>query len=618
MSFVNTQHAPYIIFFIIVFCLTLFIMNKRYFSWIKTYWSYKRTMPSYISSALYALSISLMLLSLLDLRGPEKRIKSTFPDQRTIIIIDSSTSMLAEDVRPSRFSKAIQMARHLVKNAAAHQVSIVLFSDVQKRLIPFTDDIDLLDSRLAALEKTNSVSGGSNISQAVAEAIGYFDFEDNKDQAVGNIVVFTDAEESEGEFDLDIGPNVNLAVVGIGTVNGSNIPLRWEDGTFRGYKSQKGQPVITKLDENYIKKLGKKVKNYKYWIANSYSLPTDEILNFFRSSYNKKQSKGDVRVRPVYSYLILIPAIILYCLSIVIGRLKTFKALYSIFFLISIVPISYANESNRNNEKKIKEIPKKIQADLEKMKAGKYSRREVLKIAEKFLKNDDPDRAMEIYKEYSKEEDDESIMFNRTTAQLKAGKIEEAMPDIQNLFSNSKNENLKNKLRNNVLLALNSKSGGQGKDKKQENNENKDKDNKEKNKEEGKEGDKGNSKEENKEESKEDNKENKKEDNKNQDKKPGKSGNPDDKKSDQEKSNESENEKENELKKDPKDLERPERPEEGPRSREEKEKKIEQQRKLVKTPAMIKQILSDDRELQKKMMDTSTSERSSQKPKRDW
>ena len=45
---------------------------------------------------------------------------------------------------------------------------------------------------------------------------------------------------------------------------------------------------------------------------------------------------------------------------------------------------------------------------------------------------------------------------------------------------------------------------------------------------------------------------------------------------------------------------------------------IEQQRKMVKTPAMVKQILSNDRELQKRMMDTSTNERGQMKPKRDW
>ena len=182
---------------------------------------------------------------------------------------------------------------------------------------------------MAALEKTNSVSGGSNISQAIAEATGYFQTEDQK-AASGNILVFTDAEESEGAFDIDLGSNVNLAVVGIGTAKGGNIPLRWEDGSFRGYKTIKGEPVVTKLDEEYIKKIGKNVKNYKYWIANSYSLPTDEIMNFFRGSYNKTNGKGDMRVRPVFSHLILIPAIILYCVSVLLGRFASFKTVVSI------------------------------------------------------------------------------------------------------------------------------------------------------------------------------------------------------------------------------------------------------------------------------------------------
>ena len=56
----------------------------------------------------------------------------------------------------------------------------------------------------------------------------------------------------------------------------------------------------------------------------------------------------------------------------------------------------------------------------------------------------------------------------------------------------------------------------------------------------------------------------------------------------------------------------------SPKTIEEKEKEIEQKRKMTKTPAMIKQIMSDDRDLQKKMMDTSTNIRGEQKPKRDW
>lgn len=157
MNFANTQFLPHIIVSALVLWVLLIYLNYKYFNWVKSYWFFERSWMSRISAFVYIVSIFLMLISLLDLRGPEERVKSALPDQRTIIILDSSASMLAEDVRPSRFGKAIQLARHFVKNAAGHQVSIVLFSDIQKRLIPFTDDIDLLDSRLAALEKTNAV-----------------------------------------------------------------------------------------------------------------------------------------------------------------------------------------------------------------------------------------------------------------------------------------------------------------------------------------------------------------------------------------------------------------------------------------------------------------------------
>lgn len=598
MNFTNTQYLPHIIAAAIVLFILLTYLNRKYFTWVKTYWFFERSWMSRISSWVYILSLFLMMASLLDLRGPEEKVKTNLPDQKTIIILDSSASMLSEDVRPSRFGKAIQLARHFVKNAAGHQISIVLFSDIQKRLIPFTDDIDLLDSRLAALEKTNSVSGGSNISQAIAEATGYFQTEDQK-AASGNILVFTDAEESEGAFDIDLGSNVNLAVVGIGTAKGGNIPLRWEDGSFRGYKTIKGEPVVTKLDEEYIKKIGKNVKNYKYWIANSYSLPTDEIMNFFRGSYNKTNGKGDMRVRPVFSHLILIPAIILYCVSVLLGRFASFKTVVSILLVSTALTTGvYAQEKEKSE---LPPIPAHLKKDIDKMKSGKSDRKEILKVAEGLLKNNDDVRAGELYKEYSKADDDDETKFNHATVLLKSNKFDEAMPIIQDIFKNSRNEGLKDKLRNNILLAMNSDGKSKDKNKKDDKKEDKkdgESDKNDKKDDQDKDGESG------------DKKDDKGKDGKGQDKQDSKNskGEKDqDKKDDKDKD-----------KKDPKDLDKPDRPEPSPKSLEEKEKIIEQKRKMVKTPAMVKQILNDDRELQKRMMDTTTNERGSSKPKRDW
>jgi Ca-activated chloride channel family protein len=367
---------------------------------------------------------------------------------------------------------------------------------------------------------------------------------------------------------------------------------------------------VTRLDEAYIKKIGKNVKNYKYWIANSYSLPTEDILNFFRGTYNKAHGKGDMRIRPVFSHLILIPAIIVYCLSVVFGRFGSFKKVVS----IAIIFLSFMNSNVHAQEEQkheTKELPAALRRDLDKMKSGKASRKEVLKIAENLMKNNEDQRASELYSEYSKEGDEEEVLFNRATSLLKTGKLDEAMPLIQKVFKTAKNEEIKDKLRHNVVLAMN-QSGGKSK-----NNKDDKKDKKEDEKEDKKEGKEG--KDGDKQDDKKDKKENQGKDGKdskeNKDGKGNKDQNQNQKSGDK---NDKKDDKDNKDNKDPKDLEKPEREESKPKSLEEKEKMIEQKRRMVKTPAMVKQILSDDRELQKKMMDTSTNERGSQKPKRDW
>jgi Ca-activated chloride channel family protein len=571
--------------------------NVGYFKWVKTYWFFIQSNWNKLSNIFYGLSILLFLLSLLDLRGPETKVRTSLPDQRTIIVLDSSLSMLSEDVRPNRFIKSIQIARHFIKSAAGHQIAIVLFSDLQKRLIPFTDDIDLLDSRLAALEKANAVSGGTNISQAITEAAGYFESDSSKEAKEegggGNILVFTDAEEGEDNFKMDISKNINLALVGVGTAKGGEIPLRWDDGSSHGYKMVKGQNVITRLDENYIKSIGKNVKNFRYWIANSYSLPTEEIMDFFRATYNQKNSNGDMRVRPVFSHYILIPAILIYCLSVVFGRLNSFRSIGSILFIFILAGKLMAEEKP--------ELSPELKKDLNQIRQGKAARVEILKTAEKLLRAKEDEKALDLYSEYSQKNDNETIRFNYATSLLKKGNTNEALPIVQELLSKSQNEDLKNKMRNNLTVAI--KKIKQDKEKKQDekkDDKKEDKQNSKNNQKQNKDSSKsGTGKDDKK--SQEQSKEQKQEKDK-QDKEKKEQEKKEEKKKQDEKKAEQDNKK----------------PEEKPQTLEQKEKDIEQKRRMTKTPGMIKQIMSDDRELQKKLMDTTTKEKGELKPKRDW
>lgn len=615
MSFINTQYLPILLLVFVVFIFICNRFNAKFFSWVESYWFLKRSFTNRFSNIMYYISIMLLLLSLLDLRGPEKKIKGNLPDQKTILILDTSLSMLSEDVRPNRFGKAIQLARHFVKNSAGHQLSVVVFSDTQKRLIPFTDDIDLVDSRLAALETTNSVGGGSSIAQAISEATSYFEESSEDGAGGGNILLFTDAEESDGDFKITVPENVNLAVIGIGTSKGANIPLRWDDGSFRGYKTIKNEPVVTKLDENYIKSLGKSVKNYAYWIVNSYTLPTEEILNFLRSKYNKSHSNGDLRVRPVYSYYILIPAILTYVLSVLLSRFKTFKSI-GVFILVLGLGLS-------SNQLFAKEdpLPKDVVSDLEKMKAGKSTHLHTLKTAEKLLRNNKTKESLEIYSEYYKKEDDEKVKFNYATSLMREGKIKEAMSVTNEILKTSKNESLKNKLRSNLILAINQKNENQkGQDKNQQKSQN-DQQNQDQNKENQKNQDKQDQNQKSQKNQSEQNKQNQDQKNQGKDNPQNKQGKPQDKgdkKEEEKDKDKKDSEKKKDQGKDGEDKKDEQEENKGPQSLEEKEKQIKQKRRMSKVPGVVKQLMNDDRELQKKLMDTSTKEKGDLKPKNDW
>jgi hypothetical protein len=316
-----------------------------------------------------------------------------------------------------------------------------------------------------------------------------------------------------------------------------------------------------------------------------------------------------MRVRPVFSHYILIPAIAVYCLSVLLGRFHSLRMIKS---MLLIFLFAFGINKVQALDEEPKELPPEIKKDLSRIREGKASRVEILKTAEKLLKAKEEEKAMELYSEYTNKKDEEAIHFNHATSLLKANKIKEALPLIQELLNKSNNEDLKNKMRSNLSIALkNQKEEKDQKkqdkeDDKKDNNENKDKDQKDP-----KDGQKKEDKN-----NKQDNKKNDKAEKGNESKKDSKDKNgkekPEDKK-------EKDKDKEKNKNKDKNKGDEGEKPEEQkPQTLEQKEKEIEQKRRMTKTPGMIKQIMSDDRELQKKLMDTSTKEKGDLKPQKDW
>lgn len=299
-------------------------------------------------------------------------------------MIDASTSMNVEDIRPNRFERAINLSRHFVKRSAGHLISIVLFSDIHKRIIPFTDDIDLLDSRLEGLKNNSKRSGASNISQSLQEVLKYFNEDRGEKKIHGNILLITDSEENGNIFNIEKNLEVNLAVLAVGTKIGGKVPMKTKRGNFIGYKKFKGKYVISKINEDGLKKIGENFKSFNFWIVESYAFPTKEVLSFFRENFYKSIQKRSHSQRPVLANYLLILSIIFFVFSAILSRKKTFVAMFAFLFFSP----NFVKSKESKLDEKIENFKKKGMGINEKADLGT-----------KFLQNKKIEEGQTIYKE---------------------------------------------------------------------------------------------------------------------------------------------------------------------------------------------------------------------------
>ncbi len=604
------EKIPYFIFSIIVMSIFLYFRTNIYrgfFQKVKDYWFFETTMSKKISLLIYIVAFAVLSVGLGDLRGREEIIEGNIPTQKTLVLIDTSASMLVEDIRPNRIKKAVLLARHFIRNSYGHQVSLGVFSDIFKQIVPFTDDIEILEARLQTVNESEP-EGGSNIKFALKEAVQYF--QSKSGYIKGNILLITDGEEHE-TVGLEIPDEITLAVIGVGSENGGKIPLRRDNGQFIRYKKSSNIEIISKISKDFFEKLTTTGKNIKVWYAQSYSMPTNDILSFFSKIHEESFSKGNMRQRPVLGIPLILAFVALYILYVFFSRFKTFAT-------IGIVLLCFSN-SNIKAQEEEQEIAPEVQNELsfllDKYKAGEISKGEKLKLAEIFSGIKDNEKANSVYRNTMKDLDKEKIedVFNFGTSLLKDKKFADGIEMYKYLDKNREiPDDMREIIRKNIQLAMKnqdqkssqSEDSKDNKEKKQKNekkqmgNEKKDKENKK-----GGKGQGDDSKDDENDSSKSNDQDGKQgEDKKNQKKQPEQ-----EKKDKEEKSENSD--KENDEKKQDESKKKPS-------SWEDIQKEAELKKKKETVKGVLKQIMNDDGNLQKKFINSKTNQNS--REAKDW
>src|SRR5256885_5212723 len=173
-----------------------------------------------------------------------------------IFAVDTSRSMLSNDVAPSRFQRVKLATQDLLNELQGDRVGLIAFAGRAFLQAPLTIDYEAAVDAINDLDTNTIPEGGTNISAAIDLAVQTYG-----KSAIGNraLIIFTDGEELNGDAvktakaAADAG--VRIFTVGIGTPEGSLIPIATEGGGTGFGKDDKGPVVKSKLDEKRLKEI---------------------------------------------------------------------------------------------------------------------------------------------------------------------------------------------------------------------------------------------------------------------------------------------------------------------------------------------------------------------------
>jgi Ca-activated chloride channel family protein len=244
---------------------------------------------------------SLLALALMILTLARPQFGSRLEEQKkqgveVIIALDVSNSMLAEDIQPDRLTRATQALNRLIDRLENDRIGLIVFAGDAYTQIPVTTDYVSAKMFLSSISPAMVPKQGTAIAAAIGLGMRSFTPGEDKSRAM---IIITDGENHEDDPLAAAAEAARAGIiihtVGIGSTEGVPVPVH-TGGRKEYLKDNEGNTVITKLDEETLKKIAISTSG-TYVRAGMSSLGLDEIYNEIR-----KMNKQDLESRIYTEY----------------------------------------------------------------------------------------------------------------------------------------------------------------------------------------------------------------------------------------------------------------------------------------------------------------------------
>ena len=173
----------------------------------------------------------------------------------TVVALDVSNSMMAEDVTPSRLAKSKRLVSRLVETFNNDKVALIVFAGEAFTQLPITSDYVSAKMFLESISPSLISTQGTDVRAAIDLALKSF----TPNEGVGRaIVLITDGETHEGgaiEAAKEAAEKgVHVFVLGVGSPDGAPIPV---EGSNEFRRDKDGNVVVTRLNEDMCREIAR-------------------------------------------------------------------------------------------------------------------------------------------------------------------------------------------------------------------------------------------------------------------------------------------------------------------------------------------------------------------------
>jgi len=257
MEFAEPQWL-YLLFLVPIYGLFVWLRRRHIpgltFSNTRATHQSPRGMRVYLSMLPSLLRIGAMVLCILALARPQ--IREVSQEQYAegvdiILVLDTSTSMRAEDFKPNRFEAARSVANDFIGGRVSDRIGLIVFAAKAYTQAPLTLDYPFLQTMLSEVE-VGAIQDGTAIGTALATAVNRL-----KDTVAESkvIILLTDGQNNRGEIDpvtaSEVAATLGVRIYAIGVGAYGEAPFV-VDSPFGG---RQRQMVPVEIDEDMLRSI---------------------------------------------------------------------------------------------------------------------------------------------------------------------------------------------------------------------------------------------------------------------------------------------------------------------------------------------------------------------------